>query len=191
MRVFGEDEADEQLARYHELEHELERDGSRSYREVMTEAMRRSGHPRARRAGSPSRFRSWEPFPEVAGALAEARERGWKLAILSNCDTDLIAASKELIGVPFDEMVVASEIRSYKPAVLHWVEFYGRTLADKRRHVHVGASAYHDIAPAASGCGSRTSGSTASTSTLHRAHVELPDLTSWPTRSTSCSRASG
>lgn len=149
VRVFGEDEADEQLARYHELEQELERDGSRSYREVMTEAMRQLGAPEGEEGGLAESLPSWEPFPEVAGALAEARERGWKLAILSNSDPDFIAASKELIGVPFEETVVASEIRSYKPAVLHWVEFYGRTLADKRRHVHVGASAYHDIAPAA------------------------------------------
>ena len=30
----------------------------------------------------------------------------------------------------------------------HWQEFGSRTLADRRRHVHVGASLYHDIAPA-------------------------------------------
>jgi FMN phosphatase YigB (HAD superfamily) len=32
---------------------------------------------------------------------------------------------------------------------MHWFEFYARTLADKRRHVHIGASNYHDIVPAA------------------------------------------
>ena len=45
---FGDDRVDEQLARYHELERELEQDGSRSYREVMTEAMRRLGAPPGR-----------------------------------------------------------------------------------------------------------------------------------------------
>ena len=39
-RVFGEERADELLARYHELEPRLEADGTRTYREVMTEAMR-------------------------------------------------------------------------------------------------------------------------------------------------------
>jgi len=39
-RVFGEERADELLHRYHQLEPELEADGKRSYREVMTEAMR-------------------------------------------------------------------------------------------------------------------------------------------------------
>jgi 2-haloacid dehalogenase len=149
VRVFGEDEADDQLDRYHALEKELERDGSLSYRQVMTEAMRQLGAPEGEEGGLADSLPTWQPFPEVAEALSEARERGWKLAILSNSDPDLVAASKELIRVPFDETVVAAEIRSYKPALLHWVEFYGRTLADKRKHVHVAASAYHDIAPAA------------------------------------------
>jgi 2-haloacid dehalogenase len=50
--------------------------------------------------------------------------------------------------VPFEETVVASEIASYKPAPGHWREFAARTGADPGRHVHVGASLFHDIAPA-------------------------------------------
>ena len=38
-RVFGEERADAQLERYHELEPMLQAGGGRSYREVMTEAM--------------------------------------------------------------------------------------------------------------------------------------------------------
>lgn len=137
------------LAEYHVVERELERDGTLSYREVMTEAMRRLGASDDEAGGLADSLPSWEPFPEVRDALSELRERGWKLAILSNSDLDLIEASKSLIGVPFEETVVASQIRSYKPALTHWMEFYGRTLANRRRHVHVGASGYHDIAPAA------------------------------------------
>ena len=44
-RVFGDDHADDKLARYHELEPELQADGTRSYREVLTEAMRGLGAP--------------------------------------------------------------------------------------------------------------------------------------------------
>src|SRR4029077_10111003 len=91
---------------------------------------------------------AWAPFPEVPAALGEARERGWRLAILSNTDRDFIAASKARIGVPFDETVVASEIGSYKPGHRHWTEFFARTHADRDRHVHVAASLFHDIAPA-------------------------------------------
>ena len=137
------------LLRYHELERELEHDGNLSYREVMTEAMRRLGAPAGEETGLAASLPGWEPFPETVNALTEIRARGWRTAILSNSDLDLINASKERIGVPFDETVVASEIHSYKPAFLHWFEFSARTLADKRRHVHVGASNYHDITPAA------------------------------------------
>jgi 2-haloacid dehalogenase len=147
-RVFGEEQADDRLRRYHELEPELQADGSRSYREVMTEAMRRLGAPAGEEAGLAESLPRWQPFPEVPAALADARARGWKLAILSNTDPDYIAASKALIGVPFDETVVASEIGSYKPDFGHWRVFDARTGAEPARHVHVGASLFHDIAPA-------------------------------------------
>jgi 2-haloacid dehalogenase len=147
-RVFGEGRADEQLRRYHELEPELEADGSLSYREVMTEAMRRLGAPDGEEAALAESLPRWQPFPEVRAALEEVRGRGWKLAILSNTDPDYIAASKELIGVPFDETVVASEIGSYKPDLGHWRVFSARTGADPARHVHVAASLFHDVAPA-------------------------------------------
>jgi 2-haloalkanoic acid dehalogenase type II len=114
----------------------------------MTEAMRRLGAPAGEEAGLADSLPRWQPFPEVPGALAEAHKRGWKLAILSNSDPSQIAASKELIGVPFDETVVAGEIGSYKPAFTHWREFTARTSADPASHVHVGASLFHDIAPA-------------------------------------------
>jgi 2-haloacid dehalogenase len=147
-RVFGEDRADEQLERYHELEPELEHDGALRYGEVLTEAMRRLGAPAGEEGGLAASLPIWQPFPEVRDALAEARSRGWKLAILSNSDPEQIAASKRLIGVPFDETVVAGEIGSYKPALAHWREFTARTGADPARHVHVAASLFHDVEPA-------------------------------------------
>ena len=90
----------------------------------------------------------WPIFPEVPAALAEARDRGWSLAALTNSDRDLIDASLEVIGVPFDGTVVASEIGSYKPAHRHWHVFDESTGADPELHVHVAQSHFHDIAPA-------------------------------------------
>jgi 2-haloacid dehalogenase len=148
VRVFGDERADELLARYHELEPELEADGKLTYREVMTEAMRRLGAPAGEEAGLAGSLPRWQPFPETRAALEEARDRGWRLAILSNTDPDYIEASKALIGVSFDETVVASEIGSYKPAHGHWREFERRTGVDRDCWVHVGASLFHDVAPA-------------------------------------------
>ena len=90
----------------------------------------------------------WDPFPEVPTALEEARDRGWRLAVLSNTDPDLLEASLARIGVEFELTVVASEIGSYKPAPTHWDEFFARSGADRASHVHVAASLFHDIAPA-------------------------------------------
>ena len=145
-RVFGEERADEQLERYHVLEPELEADGTRSYREVLTEAMRGLGAPDGEEEALARSLPQWQPFPEVPEALAEAREQGWKLGILSNTDRDYIEASMGRLGVPFELAIVASEIGSYKPGLGHWRAFQERT--GRAPDAHVAASLFHDIGPA-------------------------------------------
>src|SRR2546423_13349192 len=75
-RVFGEDRADERLARYHELEPELQADGTLSYREVLTEAMRRLGAPHT----APGALCQWpptsDPVPQGTCPLPEAPTPG-------------------------------------------------------------------------------------------------------------------
>jgi 2-haloacid dehalogenase len=154
VRLFGVGAGQRLLERYHELEPVVQREGYRSYRDVLAETLLRVAAaegldlPEADHDALGRSLPSWDVFPEVPAALEEARRRGWRLAILSNSDRDLIAASKERIGVPFDETVVAEEISSYKPAHGHWQEFARRTGAGPEGHVHVAASLFHDIAPA-------------------------------------------
>ena len=145
-RVFGEERADDLLARYHELEPKLEADGKRSYREVLTETMRALGAPADDEDALARSLPSWRPFPEVPDALRQVRANGWKLAILSNTDRDFIDASQEQIGVLFELAIVASEIASYKPALGHWRAFEREV--GRLPDVHVAASLFHDIAPA-------------------------------------------
>jgi 2-haloalkanoic acid dehalogenase type II len=90
----------------------------------------------------------WPPFPEVPPALQSLRGDGWRLAILSNTDPELLAASINQIGVPIDLLVTAKEAGSYKPAFGHWQRFFELSSADRARYVHVGASAFHDLAAA-------------------------------------------
>jgi 2-haloacid dehalogenase len=146
-RVFGEAHADEQLGRYHEIEPGLQAGGARTYREVMTETMRELGAPESEASGLAEALPSWDTFPEVRPALEDARSRGWKLAILSNTDRDLIDASMSNIGVPFELAIVASEIGSYKPGHRHWLTFFEQTGASRDGHVHVAQSHYHDVVP--------------------------------------------
>lgn len=146
-RVFGEDAADAKLEEYHRIEPGLQESGERTYREVMTEAMRMLGAPAGEEYELAESLPGWRAFPEVPHTLEELRARGWKLALLSNTDDDLIAASQVQLGMVFDEAVVAQEIGSYKPAHKHWEEFFNRARVHADSHVHVGASLFHDIAP--------------------------------------------
>jgi len=148
-RLFGAARAGEQLHAYHELEPQIQReDPTRSYREVMAIALARLGASGDEQDALARSLPEWQPFAEVPTALAEARRQGWHLAALSNTDPDFLAASLGRVGVEFDVTVVASEIGSYKPAPAHWQEFFARSGAAPEGHVHVGASLFHDIAPA-------------------------------------------
>jgi 2-haloacid dehalogenase len=154
-RLLGPAESGQLLARYHVIEPRVQSEHPTwSYRDVMAavlaELAAESGAalaPGERDALSRS-LPGWPVFAEVPGALAEARERGWQLAALSNTDRDLIEASLQAIGVPFEQAIVASEVGSYKPAPGHWRAFYASTGADPSRHVHVAQSHFHDIVPA-------------------------------------------
>ena len=153
-RVFGVEDAPRLLERYHELEPELESKPFRSYHEVLTLALELLAReesiqlPEGEAGALAKSLPDWPPFPEVPAALAELRDRGWLLAILSNTDRDLIAASQKQLGVPIDLAIVAQDVESYKPAHAHWERFFEATTADREHHVHVAASLFHDIGPA-------------------------------------------
>jgi 2-haloacid dehalogenase len=148
-RLFGAARAGELLRAYHEHEREIQReDPSRSYREVMAIALARLGAPAEEQDALGRSLPNWDAFAEVPQALEEARARGWRLAVLSNTDREFLDASLDRIGGEFELSITASEIGSYKPSRFHWDEFFARSDADPERHVHVGASLYHDIAPA-------------------------------------------
>jgi 2-haloacid dehalogenase len=153
-RVIGGDGA-RLLERYHEHEPKIQAERpSDSYRAVMAQTLQRVAEDEGKPVPEEERdtlgrsLPGWDVFPEVPTALGELRERGWKLAILSNTDRDFIEASMRQIGVEFDGAIVASEIDSYKPAHGHWKAFYEQTDADRGDHVHVAASVFHDIRPA-------------------------------------------
>ena len=153
-RLLGGDRS-ELLARYHELEPQVQaRDPALPYRQVMARVLEEMAEERgvalddAERDALALSLPGWPVFPEVPASLREMRDRGWKLAILSNSDRDLIEASIEALGVPFDLAVVASEIGSYKPAHRHFEEFFAQTEADRAGHVHVAQSHFHDVIPA-------------------------------------------
>ena len=155
-RLFGVEEAPRLLERYHELEPEIEGEPGQfhTYHEVLTLALERLAQeegiqlPEGEAGALAKSLPDWPPFPEVPAALAELRDRGWKLVVLSNTDRDLIASSQKRLEVPIDLAIVAEDVHSYKPAHAHWERFFEATSAEREQHVHVAASLVHDIAPA-------------------------------------------
>ncbi len=149
-------------ARYKAVEATVEGESYRPYRDVLAETSRRLmttlGHPlpAGRERVLPDSLPAWRPFPEVPQALRTLRAAGYRLAILSNVDRDLLAASVAHLGITPDLMITAEDCRSYKPAPGHWVHFRAQSGgAPPQRTVHVGASLFHDMVPAG-GLGYRT-----------------------------------
>ena len=58
-----------------------------------------------------------KPFPDVVAALEKLRRAGYKLAILSNGDPDMLQAAGPHIGIPFDHVISVQEAGYFKP---HW-----------------------------------------------------------------------
>jgi len=185
-RIWPDADAERLLERYHEIEPRVQLDSALPYREVLKESLvLLADHeglalPADEQDALAGSLPSWPVFPEVPGALAELRARGWRLVPLSNTDADLLAASMATIGVPFDGAIVAGEIGSYKPAHGHWRAFGEQFGPDPERHVHVAASLFHDIAPAQElGLPAVWINRLSETSDLPRA-AELPDLAELP-----------
>ncbi len=155
-RLFGAEAEPRLLARYHELEPVLQAETpTPTYRDVLTRSLEQLAAeegfdlPEGEADALARSLPTWPAFPEARGALEELRRRGWSIAVLSNTDPDFLDASLSLVGVRVDLKVVASEIGSYKPARGHWDAFFAATGADPARHVHIGASLFHDVVPCA------------------------------------------
>jgi 2-haloacid dehalogenase len=153
-RLFGAEQGEPLLARYNEIEPRVQREQPDArYRDVMAAVLVELAGEAGRDLAADEKdalarsLPSWPVFAEVPAELAEAHRRGWRLVMLSNTDRDLIDSSIEVIGVPFDGAIVASEVGSYKPALGHWRSFYETSHADPRRHVHVAQSHFHDVVP--------------------------------------------
>jgi 2-haloacid dehalogenase len=89
----------------------------------------------------------WPAFPDSADALARLGRR-FRLAVVTNCDDDLFAASARRLGDPFEVVVTAEQARSYKPAPRHFELLFERLALSPERIVHVAQSLFHDHVPA-------------------------------------------
>ncbi len=143
------------LNRYYEIEAAVEAERPlRRYREVLAETLRRAAAEEgvALRRGAEhvlsETLPDWLVFPDVAPALNGLRQDGWRLAILSNVDRDLIAGTLKRLPVRFDIVVTAEDSGAYKPALNHFEHFQRLAGVAHEDWVHVARSYFHDIVPA-------------------------------------------
>ncbi|HTU06500.1 MAG TPA: HAD family hydrolase [Trebonia sp.] len=144
------------LTGYHQAELVLEAGPAwRPYRDILTEgltlAARRAGValPAPAAGAFVAAWPKMEVFPDVAPALSDLVRDGWRLAILTNCDDDLFATTAPKLPVPFDVVVTAEQVRSYKPDLAHFRKFAEITGAESANWIHIANSWVHDILPAA------------------------------------------
>lgn len=125
----------------------------RPYASIVAESARVAALELGRRpsddelASFASSMRRWPPFDESRAMLTRLATRH-RLAILSNVDSDVLEASIEALGVPFERSVTAGRIHSYKPAHAHWQIALRELNLARERVLHVGCSLFHDIRPA-------------------------------------------
>ena len=116
---------------YIAMEAQFEAEGFHLYKDVLDRVGRRvlrsleAPIPDDKPSPLPSSLADWRPFPEVRAALRALVDQGRYLAI------------------------TAEDSRSYKPAPGHWRRVLERSGAAAERTVHVGASQFHDMRPAA------------------------------------------
>ncbi len=89
----------------------------------------------------------WPSFADSVEALTRLKSR-FRLGVITNCDDDLFAASNRRLGVEFDWIVTAQQVRSYKPDEANFLAAFDRVGLPRERIVHVAQSLFHDHVPA-------------------------------------------
>jgi len=124
------------------------------YRDVLAESLRQlaaeRGWPYDDEDGKSlaRSMRSWQPFPDTAPSLRAAHDAGVRLVIVSNTDRDIIEHSLKHIEAPINDVVVAEDVRSYKPASAHFERALEVIGAPAEEILHVAFGFKYDIGPA-------------------------------------------
>lgn len=127
----------------------------RNYRAILTEGLRRAATSTGivltndQFSVLADTLPTWPAFADSVPALRQLRDAGYKLGILTNTDTDMF--SQTLAGplpVPFDEVITAEEVQSYKPGDGLFDEFLSRHHPAADNWIHIGNSVWHDCEPA-------------------------------------------
>ena len=89
----------------------------------------------------------WRPFPDTTRALRRLARR-YRLAIVSNIDRDLLAATMGHLQAPFSSLVTAEDARAYKPDPKPLALALERLALPAHEVLHAGFGWRYDLAPA-------------------------------------------
>ena len=143
------------LQLYGDFEARAEHGEYRRYREVLQSVVQQFGAqlgftPTDEEVRSlPDSLPQWKPWPDTVSALRELKKR-FRLAIISNVDNDLFAATQPQLGVEFDQVITAQQAKAYKPSLKIFELALSRVGVPAHRILHIGQSLYHDVLPAQS-----------------------------------------
>jgi 2-haloacid dehalogenase len=141
------------LELYSELELKAEQGEYRCYRDVLQSVVSGFGErlgflpTDAEVRSLPESLTKWQPFPDTVEALRKLKKR-YQLAVMSNVDDDLFAATSPKLGVAFDHVITAQQTGCYKPCMRIFKLAEERIGVSHERWLHVGQSIYHDVIPA-------------------------------------------
>lgn len=88
------------------------------------------------------------PFAEAVDTLAQLKRGGFKIALISNTDDDLVAGNVARLGGHVDHVVTAQQARAYKPSRLIFEHALSALKTSYDRMVHICASPGLDHAAA-------------------------------------------
>jgi 2-haloacid dehalogenase len=148
-------EDDTILRLYGDFEASAEQGEYRSYREVLSSVVRQFGKqfgfaPSEEQVRSLAKsLKEWKPWPDTVEALRLLDSR-FRLAIISNVDDDLFAATLPQLTVKFGQIITAQQAQAYKPSLKIFELALSRIGVPAHRVLHVGQSLYHDVIPAQS-----------------------------------------
>jgi Haloacid dehalogenase superfamily, subfamily IA, variant 2 with 3rd motif like haloacid dehalogenase/haloacid dehalogenase superfamily, subfamily IA, variant 1 with third motif having Dx(3-4)D or Dx(3-4)E len=118
------------------------------YREVLSRVARRIcvelGMPQPDYSFLAESLPRWRPFADTNTVL-ERLAKKYKLGILSNIDIDLFNETRRHFTVPFEFVITAEEVASYKPAPAHFQT--ARRKLGNAAWLHAAQSFVHDIVP--------------------------------------------
>ncbi len=156
LSAHGKQISDENLLQlYAEFEADAESGEYRPYREVLKLVVKGIGdrlgfRPSAAEISSlPNSVPYWQPFPDTVAALQKLQTR-FRLAIISNIDNDLFAASSHHLKVKFDQVITAQQAHAYKPSLEIFKLAESKIGVPRDQWLHLGQSIYHDVIPAQS-----------------------------------------